>query len=64
MYMHIIDFEKARKVRRNKERLTTKLQIVERIFIVNGKVKFEVSGEKEVPINLLNKRYKAELYQL
>ncbi|MGY1423810.1 MULTISPECIES: hypothetical protein [Bacillus cereus group] len=62
--MDIIDFEKARKVRRNKERLTTKIQIVERIYIVKGKVKFEVSGEKEMPINLLNKRYKAELYQL
>ncbi|MGH0859041.1 MULTISPECIES: hypothetical protein [Bacillus cereus group] len=44
--------------------MTTKIQIVERIYIVNGKVNFEVSGEKEVPINLLNKRYKAELHQL
>ncbi|WP_053215889.1 hypothetical protein [Bacillus anthracis] len=62
--MDIIDFEKARKVRRNKERLTTKIQIVERIYIVNGKVNFEVSGEKKVPINLLNKRYKADLHQI
>lgn len=62
--MDIIDFEKARKVRRDKERLTTKIQIVERISIVDGKMKFEVSGEKEVPIKFLNKRYKGELYQL
>ncbi|PFM65467.1 hypothetical protein COJ48_06385 [Bacillus cereus] len=53
--MNVIQFEQARKRKMNALQMTTKISIVERIYIVDGEVKFDVSGEKELPISLIEK---------
>ncbi|PGZ57887.1 hypothetical protein COE58_24410 [Bacillus cereus] len=52
--MNTIDFEQAKK-RRIQEQLTAKLPIIERIYKEGEVLKFEVSGEKEIPKDLLKK---------
>ncbi|MFP3414290.1 hypothetical protein SB773_22295 [Bacillus sp. SIMBA_074] len=53
--MNVIQFEQARKRKINELQMTTKIPIVERIYEVNGEVKFDVSGEKELPKAFLEK---------
>lgn len=53
--MNVIDFEQAQKRKTQEQQLTTKLPIVERIYMVNGEIKFDISGLKEVPKSLLVK---------
>ncbi|MEK7019840.1 hypothetical protein [Bacillus sp. FSL R9-9410] len=53
--MNVIHFEQARIRKTNVLQITTKIPIVERIYKVGGEVKFDVSGEKELPKTLLEK---------
>ncbi|MED1287783.1 hypothetical protein [Bacillus mycoides] len=53
--MNVIQFEQARKRKMNELQMTTKIRIVERIYKMDGEVKFDVSGEKELPKTLLEK---------
>lgn len=53
--MNVIQLEQARKRKMNALQMTTKISIVERIYRVDGEVKFDVSGEKELPKTLLEK---------
>ncbi len=53
--MNVIHFEQARKRKMKEQQMTTKIPIVERIYKVGGEVKFDVSGEKELPKTLLEK---------
>ncbi|MBJ8073344.1 hypothetical protein BWGOE4_30770 [Bacillus mycoides] len=47
--MNVIHFEQARKRKMIELQMTTKIPIVERIYKVGGEVRFDVSGEKELP---------------
>lgn len=51
--MNIIHFEQARKRKMEEQKMTTKLPIVERIYEVDGEIKFDVSGEKEASKTML-----------
>ncbi|MGE6367186.1 hypothetical protein ACQKD9_26470 [Bacillus paramycoides] len=53
--MNVINLDQARKRKMQEQLMTTKIPIVERINEVNGEVKFDISGEKEVPKALLEK---------
>ncbi|PGL78052.1 hypothetical protein CN931_23860 [Bacillus sp. AFS054943] len=54
--MNIIDFEAAKKRKQNQnEQQTITIPVVERIFVENGEVKYETSGEKTVPGGLFEK---------
>ncbi|EJQ36089.1 hypothetical protein IEE_05470 [Bacillus cereus BAG5X1-1] len=53
--MNVIQFEEARKRKMKELQMTTKIPIVERIYKVGGEVKFDVSGEKELPKTFLEK---------
>jgi len=52
--MNVIDFEQARE-RKMKEQQMIKIPIFERIYEVNGEIRYEVSGKKELPRNWLEK---------
>ncbi|WP_193648467.1 hypothetical protein [Bacillus cereus] len=53
--MNVINFEQAKNRKIREQQMTTKIRIVERIYKVDGGVKFDVSGEKEFPKTLLEK---------
>lgn len=53
--MKIIDFEQAKKRKVQEQQLNTELPIVEHIYKDGEVMKFEVSGEKEIPKTLLKK---------
>ncbi|KFM95219.1 hypothetical protein [Bacillus clarus] len=52
--MNIIDLELVRKRKIKKDKMIT-IPIIERVFEMNGKIEFEVTGEKEIPIAWLEK---------
>lgn len=58
--MNVIHLEQARKRKMNTLKTTTKISIVERIYKLDGEVKFDVSGEKEFPKTLLKKDFTLE----
>lgn len=49
--MNVIPFENAKRMQAK----TTRLPIVERIYKEGNVIKFEVSGEKDIPKSLLKK---------
>ncbi|PGZ34573.1 hypothetical protein COE50_06190 [Bacillus anthracis] len=49
--MNVIPFERAKRMKEK----TTRLPIVERIYKDGEVIKFEVSGEKDIPKALLKK---------
>ncbi|WP_439876897.1 hypothetical protein ACSLGG_31030 (plasmid) [Bacillus mycoides] len=53
--MDVINFEQAKNRKIREQKMTTKIPIVERIYKINGEVKFDISGEKEVHKTLLEK---------
>lgn len=49
--MNVIQFDSVKKMKEK----TTRLPIVERIYKEGNVIKFEISGEKEIPRSLLEK---------
>ncbi|MDM5154948.1 hypothetical protein QUF88_14310 [Bacillus sp. DX1.1] len=52
--MNVIDLEAARKRKQKKTHMIT-IPIIKRIYQENGEIEFEVLGEKDVPLEMLEK---------
>lgn len=45
--LNVIEFEKAKK-EKEKNKSMVKIPVVEKIYMVNGKLKFDISGKQEI----------------
>ncbi|WP_342047496.1 hypothetical protein [Bacillus sp. OTU530] len=52
--MNVIDLN-AERQRRQKEKQMITIPIIKRIYEEDGEIKFEISGEREVPVAWLDK---------
>lgn len=52
--MDVINLEAARKRKQHKKQMIT-IPIIKRIYEEDGEIKFEVLGEKDVPLEMLEK---------
>ncbi|MBO1627592.1 hypothetical protein COE15_17725 [Bacillus cereus] len=52
--MNVINLDAARKRKQHKKRMIT-IPIIKRIYEEDGEIKFEVLGEKDVPLEMLEK---------
>ncbi|MBY7115389.1 hypothetical protein ILT06_31910 [Bacillus sp. 17RED48] len=53
--MNIIHLEIKNQYRSEKENEMENIPIIKRVYYENGKIKFEISGEKKVPMAWLDK---------
>ncbi|MDM5235377.1 hypothetical protein QUF83_03950 [Bacillus cereus] len=53
--MNIIHIETKNHYKSEKENEMVTIPIIKRIYYENGEIKFEISGEKNVPTRLLDK---------
>ncbi|KEK23527.1 hypothetical protein [Bacillus gaemokensis] len=52
--MNVINLDAARKRKQQKKHMIT-IPIIKRIYEEDGEIKFEVLGEKDVPLEMLEK---------
>jgi hypothetical protein len=46
--LNVIEFERAKKGKKEKKKLMVKIPVVEKIYMKNGELKFVVSGKQEI----------------
>ncbi|WP_206667347.1 hypothetical protein, partial [Bacillus cereus] len=54
LQMNVISLDAARKRKQHKKLMIT-IPIITRIYEEDGEIKFEVAGEKDVPLEMLEK---------